>query len=147
MFTEKEYVEQDMESSTIEAEGSVEGNIFVMKGAATTKGSVGVENACGKNLKRTITSKVAAINMLQSGEIPLVVDDFHYIDKKIQKSIVRALKAPIMHGLPVIFIAIPNRKYDARNIAIQGFDALNVKVSSHLIAKLSQSAYGSPFLM
>lgn len=171
LFTEKEYVEQDKESSTIEAEGSVEGKVFVMKGSAATRGSVGVENAFGKNLKRTITSKVAAINMLQSGEIPLIVDDFHYIDKKTQRSIVRALKAPIMHGLPVIFIAIPNRKYDAveveremtgrieniempvweeeelRNIAIQGFDALNVKVSSYLIAKLSQSAYGSPFLM
>lgn len=76
-----------------------------------------------------------------------------------------------MHGLPVIFIAIPNRKYDAveveremtgrieniempiweeeelKNIAIQGFAALNVKVGSDLITKLSQSAYGSPFLM
>lgn len=171
LFTEKEYVEQNMESSTIEAEGSIEGNVLVVKGTATTKGTAGVENVSGRNLKRTIASKVAAINMLQSEEIPLVVDDFHYIDKKIQKSIVRALKAPIMHGLPVIFIAIPNRKYDAveveremtgrieniempvweeeelKSIAEQGFGALNIKVSSLLITKLSQSAYGSPFLM
>lgn len=113
LFTEKEYIEQDMETSTIEAEGSVEGNVLVVKGSTTIKGGVGVENVLGKNYKRAITSKVAAISMLQTEEIPLVVDDFHYIDKKIQKSIVRALKAPIMHGLPVIFIAIPNRKYDA----------------------------------
>lgn len=171
LFTEKEYIEQDMETSTIEAEGSVEGNVLVVKGSTTIKGGVGVENVLGKNYKRAITSKVAAISMLQTEEIPLVVDDFHYIDKKIQKSIVRALKAPIMHGLPVIFIAIPNRKYDAveveremtgrieniempaweedelRSIAVQGFKALNIKVSSDLITRLSQSAYGSPFLM
>ncbi len=171
LFTEKEYFEQDMESSIVETGGSVEGNIFVAKGSVTTKGAVGGENVFGKNLKRTITSKVAAINMLQSGEIPLIVDDFHYIDKKIQKSIVRALKAPIMHGLPVVFIAIPNRKYDAveveremtgrieniempvweegelKSIAKQGFAALNIRVSSRLITTLSQSAYGSPFLM
>lgn len=85
LFTEKEYVEHDMESSTIEAEGSVEGNIFVTKGSATAKVSLGVENTFGKNFKRTITSKVAAIHMLQSEEIPLIVDDFHYIDKKFKK--------------------------------------------------------------
>ncbi len=171
LFTEKEYIEQDMETSTIEAEGSVEGNVLVVKGSTTVKGGVGVENVLGKNYKRAITSKVAAISMLQTEEIPLVVDDFHYIDKKIQKSIVRALKAPIMHGLPVIFIAIPNRKYDAveveremtgrieniempaweedelESIAVQGFKALNIKVSSDLITSLSHSAYGSPFLM
>lgn len=171
LFTEKEYVEQDVESSTMEAEGSIGGNILVMKGSTAIKGSTSVENVLGKTLKRTITSKVAAINMLQSEEIPLIVDDFHYVDKKIQKKVVRALKAPIMHGLPVVFIAIPNRKYDAveveremtgrieniempvweeeelRNIANQGFGALNIKISSLLITKLSQSAYGSPFLM
>lgn len=171
LFPDKEYIEQDMETSTIEAEGSVEGNVLVVKGSTTIKGGVGVENVSGRNFRRVITSKVAAINKLQSEEIPLVVDDFHYIDKNIQKSIVRALKAPIMHGLPVIFIAIPNRKYDAVEveremtgrieniemptweedelgcIAEQGFKALNIKASTHLITKLAQSAYGSPFLM
>lgn len=170
-FSEMDYAEQDVKLSTIEAGSSVEGNVMVMKGAANIKGSLGVETVSEKRLKRTITSKVAAIHRLQFCGIPLIVDDFHYIDKEVQKSIVRALKAPIMHGLPVIFIAIPNRKYDAveveremtgrieniempvweegelENIAIQGFDALNVKVSPYLITKLSQSAYGSPFLM
>ena len=171
LFTEMEYSEQDVESSAVEAGGSVEGNVFVVKGSATTKGTVGTENTIEKKIKRTTSPKVVAINMLQSSETPLIVDDFHYIDKKIQKSIVRALKAPIMHGLPVVFIAIPNRKYDAveveremtgrieniempvweeeelKGIAVQGFDALNIKVSSFLITQLSQSAYGSPFLM
>ena len=38
LFTEKEYIEHDMETSTIEAEGSVEGNVLVVKGSTTIKG-------------------------------------------------------------------------------------------------------------
>lgn len=171
LFTEEGYTEQNTVSSLVEAEGSVEGNAFFLKGSAATKGAIGANNTSGKNFKRTISSKAAAITMLQSSEIPLIVDDFHYIDKGIQKSIVRALKAPIMHGLPVVFIAIPNRKYDAveveremtgrieniempvweeeelESIAMQGFKALNVELSLPLITNLSRSAYGSPFLM
>lgn len=171
LFIEKEYNEQSMESSATEVEGSMEGNLFVAKGSATIKGTLGAENISSKRVKRTVSAKMIAISALQLGEIPLIVDDFHYIDKKIQKSIVRALKAPIMRGLPVVFIAIPNRKYDAveveremtgrikniempvweenelESIAMQGFESLNVKVSEYLISRLSQSAFGSPFLM
>lgn len=171
LFNEKEYIEQDTKSFSVGAEGSIEGSLFVKKGSATVKGEVGREGVNGSNVKRAVASKVVAVNKLQSGEIPLIVDDFHYIDKNIQKSIVRALKAPIMRGLPVVFIAIPNRKYDAveveremtgrieniempvweeeelRSIATLGFKELNVKVKSNVITELVQSAYGSPFLM
>lgn len=171
LFTEKEFTEQNVKSSTLGAEVSVAGSLFVKKGLATAKGEMGKENVNGSNVKRTVTSKVVVVNMLQHGEIPLIVDDFHYIDKNIQKSIVRALKGPIMRGLPVVFIAIPNRKYDAveveremtgrieniempvweeaelRSIATLGFAALNVEAKSNLVTELVQSAYGSPFLM
>lgn len=171
IYTETEYSENNIESSAFEVEGSFEGNAILAKGSVATKGSIGNEKNTGRNVRRATSSKLIAINMLQSGEVPLIVDDFHYIDKKIQKKIVRALKAPIMHGLPVIFIAIPNRKYDAveveremtgrieniempiweeselRDIAVQGFKALNVDINEPLISQLSQSAYGSPFLM
>lgn len=171
LFQEVEYGEQNIDSTIVTAEGGVEGNLFFAKGSVTVETSNGMQATTGKTYKRTIASKLLAVSMLQSKGIPLIVDDFHYIDKKTQKSIVRALKAPIMHGLPVIFIAIPNRKYDAveveremtgrieniempiweneelESIAIQGFQALNVKISSQLIHMLAKSAYGSPFLM
>lgn len=52
-----------------------------------------------------MTNKSKAITLLQNEKVPVVIDDFHYIEKSIQKKIVRALKAPIMYGVPVICIA------------------------------------------
>ena len=138
---------------------------------AAIKGELGTENITGTTVKRVVSTKVIAINMLQSTKTPLIVDDFHYIDKTIQKKIVRALKAPIMRGLPVVFIAIPNRKYDAveveremtgrieniempiwerdelSNIAKLGFKSLNVDIEQSIVDTMTEEAYGSPFLM
>lgn len=171
IFTEREFTEQESELSDVEAEVAAEGNLFIAKGSATIKGATGNEIMSGTTLRRNVNPKIVAINKLQTTEIALVIDDFHYIDKNVQKNIVRALKAPIMHGLPAVFIAIPNRKYDAveveremtgrieniempvweeeelANIARQGFNALNVSINESLIKKLSKAAYGSPFLM
>ena len=44
--------------------------------------------------------------------IPLVIDDFHYIERKYQGEIVRALKSLIFDSLPVVLIAIPHRRLD-----------------------------------
>ena len=145
--------------------------IGVLKGQASGKLSLGGETQTNMQQGRHISPKVAAINGLQSSNMALIVDDFHYIDKDVQKSLVRALKSPIMHGVPVIFIAIPNRKYDAvnveremtgrienismpvwgkrelREIAEKGFRALNISVSDSAIEYMAKAAYGSPFLM
>ena len=154
--------------STIEGSGG----IGVINGKVSGNFTVGNNSQNGVQKGRRITPKVAAITALQdNNDIGLIVDDFHYIDKDIQKNIVRALKAPIMRGVPVIFIAIPNRKYDAVNveremtgrieniempvwgknelraIAEKGFKALNVSVSEAIIEFMAKEAYGSPFLM
>lgn len=171
LYTEQEYVEQDTDINGIEAETLFEGNVFVAKGTAAFRGKLGAENTQSTKKGRITSPKIVAINELQTDEIALIIDDFHYIDKAIQKNIVRALKSPIMHGLPVICIAIPNRKFDAVeveremtarieniempiweeselvNIAKEGFSALNVRISDELINRLAEAAYGSPFLM
>ena len=154
-------------------EGGMEGTagIGIIKGDISAKISVGGENHVNVQHERHLTAKVAAIKALQNSDMALIVDDFHYIEKEIQKRLVRALKSPIMHGVPVIFIAIPNRKYDAvnveremtgrieniempiwgkrelREIAEKGFNALNVNVSESAIEYMALAAYGSPFLM
>lgn len=171
LFTEEECVEQIGKTNIVESEGAVEGNVAVLKGSGRLRMGIEQEYVTETHQKRVVTPKTVAINMLQRGEIPLIIDDFHYITKTVQKNIVRALKAPIMRGLPVVFIAIPNRKYDAveveremtgrieniempvwdeeelKGIAMQGFEALNVKIAPALIDYLAKSAYGSPFLM
>lgn len=168
-FSEHTKANNDFVQSGLEA--SVEGNAFLVKGSAVISGAINVGSAEGESHHRNISSKIIATRALQQQLIPLIVDDFHYISKPIQKTIVRALKAPIMHGLPVIFIAIPNRKYDAveveremtgrieniempvwsetelKGIAYTGFEKLNVQANDELIAELANAAYGSPFLM
>ena len=103
--------------------------------------------------------------------MPLIIDNFHYIPKATQKQVVRALKAPIMYGVPVICIAIPSRKFDVIDvereltgrmasiemptwddaelsvIAKNGFAALNLMVPQPTIEYLAGEAFGSPFLM
>lgn len=171
LFTETESSEQGTEVFGFESEAAIEGNVLIAKGTGAFRGNIGTEQAMGTTYRRAVNPKVIAIRKLQAGENALIVDDFHYIDKEVQRAIVRALKAPIMHGLPVIFIAIPNRRYDAveveremtgrieniempvweedelENIARLGFKSLNVRISDSLIRSLATAAYGSPFLM
>lgn len=171
LFTSIEKHNQDELGADLSAEVSVEGGILVAKGSSTISGKIQSSSLQGTSASRNINPKVIAVNALKDQSIPLIIDDFHYIAKPIQKAIVRALKSPIMHGLPVIFIAIPNRKYDAVEveremtgrveniempiwstqelsaIAEIGFRALNIKVKPELINSLTDAAYGSPFLM
>lgn len=151
-------------------EGS--GGLGIINGGVSASTTVSSQSSNSTQYGRHVSSKVAVIEALQNScNIALIIDDFHYIDKEIQKSIIRSLKSPIMHGVPVVFIAIPNRRYDAvdveremtgrieniempvwgkrelKEIATKGFDILNVSVSEGIIEFMAKAAYGSPFLM
>ncbi|NUN63557.1 hypothetical protein HCU40_02070 [Pseudanabaena biceps] len=129
------------------------------------------QHGSSQTLGRTIPSALSAINQLMSHMLPLVVDDFHYIDKSVQQSIVRSLKDPIFEGLPIILITVPHRAFDVmrvekemtgrvkqlqipawqtselERIAELGFNALNVHCDSSLIKKMTREAFESPHLM
>ncbi|MEU3247455.1 ATP-binding protein [Streptomyces sp. NPDC006875] len=102
----------------------------------------------------------------------LVVDDFHYIEQKVQLEIVRSLKDLVFDGLPAIVASVPHRAYDAVrvekemtgrvthlsispwddeeliSIATKGFVALNlVDTDSDLARRLSKESFSSPHLM
>ena len=120
---------------------------------------------------RTVSPASAAIAQLVEQMRPLIVDDFHYIDKLVQQSIVRSLKDPIFEGLPVILIAVPHRAYDAvsvekemtgrvkqlqipvweinelEQIAELGFKALKIHCDGSLTEKMAKEAFESPHLM
>lgn len=117
------------------------------------------------------TPKVAAVKVLLSNEFSIVVDDFHYIDRALQGSLVRALKPIIFNGVSVVLIAIPHRRYDAvrvekeitgRVINIEvpswseeelvripniGFPLLNAELNETECNNFAKEAYGSPHLM
>jgi hypothetical protein len=103
--------------------------------------------------------------------LPLVVDDFHYIPRELQGSLVRALKSPIFDGLPVVLIAIPHRRYDALKVEKEmtgrlhpieiplweeeelgyiprtGFPLIACTLSDDAVTSFSREAIGSPHLV
>ena len=129
------------------------------------------QHGASQTVSRTVPSASSAIDKLLNYMRPLIVDDFHYIDKSVQQSIVRSLKDPIFEGLPVILITVPHRAFDViraeremtgrvkqllipawqvselEKIAALGFRALNVHCNSIFVRKMAEEAFESPHLM
>lgn len=109
---------------------------------------------------------------LERSERALIIDDFHFITRKVQRDIVRALKPLVLAGVPIIFISISHRVQDVVTaepdmggrvvplkvkfwdsddlvfIAREGFAALNVLDHNDALARrLAAESYGSPHLM
>lgn len=167
--TEESSENYTSDDAQIEASAGVSFGLVKAKLGGSVRSGQGASEAIRKH--RLTSKKVVALQKLQSLKIPVVIDDFHYIDKAVQKLVVRAFKAPVMFGVPVVIIAIPNRKYDVIeveremtgrimtiemplwqekelvDIAQKGFSALNIDVPLEFARKLADDAYGSPYLM
>ena len=124
-----------------------------------------------KQQRRVLPSKSAALTGLRKKHLPLVIDDFHYISRTDQKSILRALKPLVFEGLVVVIISIPHRKFDVLkserelvgrveqieippwkdielvDIPQKGFPLLNAQVIDDDLELLVKEALGSPHLM
>jgi hypothetical protein len=155
----------------IGGKGTAAANFFVAKGSGEISAELQRARSTKVTGNRTVSSRVAALKGLRASNVPLVVDDFHYIPRDMQGSIIRALKPLIFDGLPVVIIAIPHRRYDAlkvekemtgrispiniptwSNAELQfisdtGFDLLKYKVLPKFNSELSSEAIGSPHLM
>lgn len=151
--------------------GGKSGIPLLMEGKGEVSTGIGKKQSDSKKSKRSLSPRAAAILALRAHEIPLIIDDFHYLDRQFQGDVVRALKPLVFEGIPVIAIAIPHRRYDAIKveremtgrllsievppwssdelieIANRGFPLLNINVSDHIKKRLAQESYGSPHLM
>lgn len=120
---------------------------------------------------REVSNKAAVLNVLNNIRIPLIIDDFHYIDREQQLNIVRAIKNPVLKGFPVILIAIPHRRFDPirvereisgrieimsipyweddelLRIPQKGFPLLNIELNQDHLKEFASQALGSPHLM
>lgn len=146
-------------------------NLGLAKGTGGGEGSHSRSKSKATTKSRRAPTKTTAIRALSEAGLPLIIDDFHYLNRRVQGSVVRALKAPIAQGHPVILLAIPHRRFDAvrvekemtgrveavpvptweqselNQIATKGFPLLNVEASDDLIALFTAEALGSPHLM
>ncbi|MDK2777395.1 MAG: hypothetical protein KYX62_07035 [Pseudomonadota bacterium] len=161
-------------SSTKLVDGEVQGSVGVpflagVKGKTST--GLRKSNSNGKGKKLELTPRTAALHALRDFDGSIVVDDFHYLDRTFQGSVIRALKPLIFEGLPVVLIAIPHRRYDAVRVEREmtgriedievpswsleelelipntGFSLLNVRLSQGIGRQFASEAYGSPHLM
>lgn len=170
-YTENNLGYNENTQLTMAIRNGVAGGIKLISGSSESSSSETASTQKTEIRARKISNKVKAIEILKAEKTALIVDDFHYIAQPIQKNIVRALKAPIMEGVPVIFIAIPSRKFevisiekemtgrvqqiampewtedDLLTIAKKGFNTLNVQINSKVIESFAREALGSPFLM
>lgn len=153
------------------AHAEAQGSLVLLKGKAG--GSASAKRKKINSAKKTVqmSPKTAAITQLSGKDIVIIIDDFHYLDRQLQGSLVRAFKPLVFKGQAVIIIAIPHRKYDAvkveremtsriepiqappwidgelRQIATVGFPLLNLEVASTVIDKFVSESYRSPHLM
>ncbi len=157
--------------SEVAGKGSAEANLLVAKGTGEVGASLGRSRGKSRRGGRTLSSRVAALSGLRESKLPLVIDDFHYLPRDLQASVVRALKPLIFEGVPVAVIAIPHRRYDAVKVEKEmagrvasieipswseeelcyipetGFRLLGYTIEHQDATRLAAEAIGSPHLI
>ncbi|MBU0920636.1 MAG: hypothetical protein ABIJ49_10440 [Pseudomonadota bacterium] len=108
------------ESTTSESSSSISGDAtgeigvpLLVKGKGKIGATNGKKSSDGEKSSRTLSPRAAAILAIRKHTPTIIIDDFHYLSRKFQGDIVRALKPLIFDGLAVVAIAIPHRRYDA----------------------------------
>ncbi len=101
----------------------------------------------------------------------MIIDDFHYIPRDLQAAITRVLKPLVFEGVPVLYLAIPHRRYDAVKVEREmngrielvqvpswtadeltqipqlGFPLLQIRPHFDTSSRMAREAHGSPHLM
>jgi hypothetical protein len=144
---------------------------FVFGGSGKVGAEYGTKRGQNESSRLPMGPRAAAISQLSCAKRPLIIDDFHYLNREFQGNIIRALKPLIFKGQPVVLIAIPHRRYDAikvereitgrlepvvipswnieelLQISKDGFPLLNIELSDIVSQRLAVEAFGSPHLM
>ncbi|MDE2099770.1 MAG: hypothetical protein KGL39_21130 [Patescibacteria group bacterium] len=164
---------QGLRSTTAEISGEaiIEGNAIFAKGGAKIGNNLSENESSATMQSRQTSSKIIALKGLRLTKRPLVIDDFHYLPKDLQGEVVRAIKPLVYDGVPIVFIAIPHRRYDSVKVEREmtarmflvdiplwssgelmfipetGFPLMNVKLDPAIVWRLAQESLGSPHLM
>lgn len=121
--------------------------------------------------EKYILSKDKIIQHYRENEKVLVIDDFHYASKEMQVKMAQQLKDAIRRELKVVVVSLPHRADDAirqnadlsgrlslinietwkekdlKEIALKGFQQLNIEIADDVAEQLAVECLTSPQLM
>lgn len=144
---------------------------FLFKGEAGLDGKIGRGEQEQSTLQFEGVSGVELLEVVRSANKTLVVDDFHYIDREIQVSLVEQFKEAARAGCTIVVVSVPHRADDAiranpdlrgrlRLIDVKywtddellhiprlGFSTLNVQPDSGVVTRFASESLSSPQLM
>lgn len=169
--TSQENSESSESSDTISGHAEGEIGVVLVKGKGNIGATTGSKTTSSQKSSVTLSPRAAALKAIRKQNPTLIIDDFHYLKRKFQGDIVRALKPLIFDGLAVVAIAIPHRRFDAikvekemtqriqpipvpswskeelMEIASIGFPLLNAETETEVNERMAFESYGSPHLM
>ncbi|MFH4618448.1 hypothetical protein [Vibrio furnissii] len=170
-WTEEEQTHSSGTTNKIAGKATGEGSVIIAKVDASISAERGENSSDTQKFSRSMSAKSVALKALQKTKANLIIDDFHYLSRDLQGKFVRAVKPVVFHGVPVILIAIPHRRYDAVKVEREitgrilnvempywqtaeleeiprlGFPLLNVRLADTVPTSLAAEAMGSPHLM
>jgi hypothetical protein len=155
-----------------EVGGSAKAGIgFLLKGEGGVDGKIGRSELEQSTFQFDGLSGVDLLEHVRANGKTLVVDDFHYIDRDLQASLVEQLKEAARAGCTIVVVSVPHRSDDViranpdlrgrlraievsywteeelSNIPKLGFPNLNVTVDQEVINRFALESLSSPQLM
>ncbi len=162
----------DTHANKIGGGGLIEGSLpLVAKGQVTTTAENTTTDATTSTQTKTRRGIEQVISEIADSDFVILIDDFHYIPRDVQKEVMRQIKDAVRRGLKVVTAAVLHRadeairanqemqgrftsidlEYWSREeltpIARKGFVALNLSIPDNVIEILATEAAGSPQLM
>ncbi len=158
-------------SGTSSGGGDIGGELSVPGAKISGKKTSTESRLVERSITYNVNAQRASLDHLVEKSVSLLVDDFHYIEKSVQKSIIRALKGAVFKGLSVILLAVPHRAFDTMTveqelegrfkhieippwdtsdlllIPVKGFAALNISSSSQFNQRICEEGFGNPLLV
>jgi hypothetical protein len=165
---------KNVSSTSTEVKSDLSGNIqipLVAKGEGKIGGSLGESTENAVSATYDGRNGVGLLEFIRDKNLILVVDDFHYIDRAVQKSLAQQFKEAARAGCTIVVISVSHRADDAirvnpdlrgrvfsidipfwkwkelKDIAFKGFPLLNMKLKETLVETLAEESICSPQLM
>lgn len=144
---------------------------FIFKGEAGLNGKIGRAEQEQATLEFDGISGVDLLEQVRSAKKTLVVDDFHYIGRDVQATLVEQFKESARAGCTIVVVSVPHRSDDViranpdlrgrlrivevsywteeelQNIPRLGFPILNIEPEVAITDRFARESLSSPQLM